>query len=169
MGNFSKLGQTAFQSFQSNAANAFMELGKGTKDATEVMKSFFLNALADIAQSQGTIMLANIFNPAAMAAGAGLLVLAGLLRSMAGGGGGSGGGIGAASPSTVSGGGAASSTVFDETLSRPELSEPKGREVSLIVQGNYFETEQTKRTLMEMIRSETDATGFSYVQIGQGA
>jgi hypothetical protein len=88
---------------------------------------------------------------------------------MAGGGGGSGGGIGAASPSTVSGGGAASSTVFDETLSRPELSEPKGREVSLIVQGNYFETEQTKRTLMEMIRSETDATGFSYVQIGQGA
>lgn len=171
MGNFSKLGQTAFSSFQSNAANAFMELGKGTKDAADVMKGFFLNALADIAQSQGMIMLANIYNPAAMAAGAGLLVLAGLLRSMAGsaGGGGGGGSIGATSAASTSGGVAGSSVGNDFGIeSRPELVEKK-RDVSLIVQGNYFETEQTKRTLMEMIRSETDATGFSYVQIGQGA
>lgn len=171
MGDFSKLGQTAFSSFQSNAANAFMELGKGTKDAADVMKGFFLNALADIAQSQGTIMLANIFNPAAMAAGAGLLVLAGLLRSMAGsagGGAGGGGSIGATSASSVSGGAGSSVGTDFGIESRPELVEKK-RDVSLIVQGNYFETEQTKRTLMEMIRSETDATGFSYVQIGQGA
>jgi hypothetical protein len=169
VGNFSKLGATAFDSFSKNAKNAFMDLGRGTKSAADVMKSFFLNALADIAEGQGTIMLANIFNPASMAAGAGLLVLAGVLRGLAGegGGGGKSGSIGAATASSGGGGGYTSSAM---DMERPQVEESRRkREVQLVIQGNYFETEQTKRTLMEMIRSETDATGFSYVQIGQGA
>lgn len=173
VGNFSKLGQTAFNSFSANAANAFMELGKGTKSATEVMKSFFLNALADIAQSQGTIMLANIYNPAGMAAGAGLLVLAGLLRAMAGGGGGGGGGaLGSATISAGQSGGFGTGGAMAPAVdvSQPQLEEARRRrEVQLVIQGNYFDTEATNRRLMEIIRSETDATGFSYVQIGQGA
>lgn len=169
VGNFSKLGATAFDSFSKNAKTAFMDLGRGTKSAADVMKSFFLNALADMAESQGAIMLANIFNPGSMAAGAGLLVLAGLLRGMAGEGGGSKG-IGAASVSSGGGGGSIGSTSSAMDMERPQVEEARRkREVQLVIQGSYFETEQTKRTLMEMIRSETDATGFSYVQIGQGA
>lgn len=171
VGNFSKLGQTAFNSFSANAANAFMELGKGTKSATEVMKSFFLNALADIAQSQGSIMLANIYNPAGMAAGAGLLVLAGLLRAMAGGGGGSSA-LGSATVSAGNSGGFGTGGTMAPAVdvAQPSLEESRRRrEVQLVIQGNYFDTEATNRRLMEMIRSETDATGFSYVQIGQGA
>jgi hypothetical protein len=169
VGNFSKLGATAFDSFSKNAKTAFMDLGRGTKSAADVMKSFFLNALADMAESQGTIMLANIYNPAGMAAGAGLLVLAGVLRGLAGeGGGGKSGSIGAATASSGGGGGGFTSSAMD--MERPQVEESRRkREVQLVIQGSYFETEQTKRTLMEMIRSETDATGFSYVQIGQGA
>jgi hypothetical protein len=177
VGNFAVVGQQAFAAFQNNAASALMDLGSGSKNAAEAMKGFFLGALADIAQAQGTIMLANIYNPASVAAGAALLVLAGLLRSMAQSSksGAGGGGIGAAAPITgaaaggaTTGVGASSIMSADET--RPELTEAKKqRQVNVIVQGSYFETEQTRRQLLEMIRAETDATGFSYVQIPTGA
>lgn len=166
--NFAKIGEKAFATLSSRASQAFMDLGSGSKKGSEVMKQFMLNALADMAQAQGTLMLAMITNPAAMAAGAGLLVLAGLLRAKAGGG---GEGIGATPGGGEAGGGGAGGTLAASTSAeeRPVLEETrKKREVNLVIQGNYFETDQTKRTLMEMIRSETDATGFSYTQIGQG-
>ena len=165
--NFAKIGEKAFATFSSRAGQAFMDLGSGSKKGSEIMKSFMLNALADMAQAQGSLMLAMITNPAAMAAGAGLLILAGLLRAKAGGGGEGVGAAPAGSEAGAGGGGFAASTMSAED--RPALEESrKKREVQLVIQGNYFETEQTKRTLMEMIRSETDATGFSYTQIGQG-
>jgi len=137
VGNFSKLGATAFNSFSSNAKTAFMDLGKGTKSAADIMKGFFLNALADIAESQGAIMIANIYNPASVAAGAGLLVLAGFLRSLASeAGGGSKGGIGA-SASTAGGGGGgggAGSMSSAMDVSRPELEESRRRrDVQLVI------------------------------------
>lgn len=175
VGNFSVLGQTAFNAFQSSAKNALMDLGAGSKSASEAMKGFFLNALASIAEAQGAIMLANIYNPASVAAGAALLVLAGFLRSQAGAAK-SEAGIGAATVSPTSmaesaaareSGGAGLSSAEDV---RPELTAAKKeRSVQIVVQGNYFETDQTRRQLMEMIRQETDATSFQYIQIPTGA
>jgi len=101
-----------------------------------------------------------------------LLALSGLLRSAAGGassslgastgGGGGGGGGGGATASTE----ATPATATD--LQNTAAAQGPQKNVTIQVQGNYFETEQTKRTLMEMIRQETDATSFSYVQIPQG-
>lgn len=168
-GNFAKMGESVFNSFSNNAAKAFLALGEGTQKASDVMKGFFLNALADIAEAQGKVMLANIYNPAGMAAGAGLLVLAGFLRSKAPQGGGES--LGA----ETSGGGATGDSgagvkMSGEDYGRPEVEEARRRrEVQVIIQGNYLETPEVQRTLMEMIRNETDATGFSYTQIGQGA
>jgi hypothetical protein len=39
--------------------------------------------------------------------------------------------------------------------------------VTVQIAGHYFETEQTKTRLMEMIRETTDATDYKYVQVGQ--
>lgn len=166
MGNFAKLGQQAFTAFHKHASSSLMALGEGTKSASEIMRGFMFGALADIAQAQGQILLAQGFtgNFAAAAAGAALLVLAGFLRSMAQTTpkvpeGGTYGG-------TVSGGGYTSSL----NENRPELQEQKPRrEVTIQIMGHYFDTEGSRRALMEMIRQETDATDFRYVQIGQGA
>jgi len=168
VGNFAKLGDVAFKSLKTNAKSAFIALGDGSKNAAEAMRGFMLNSIADIAEAQGSELLATgigTFQPEVIAQGGALLALSGMLRSAAGGG---GGGIGA---STGGGGGGASasseapSTVGD--LQTAEAAKTQ-KSVTIAVQGNYFETEQTKRTLMEMIRSETDATSFSYVQINQG-
>ena len=42
----------------------------------------------------------------------------------------------------------------------------KGKSVSLQIMGNYFETQETQKQIMEMIRKESDATDFKYAQIG---
>lgn len=177
-GAMNKVGAAAFNSIKGAATTAFTNLGQGfvnmangSESAADVLKGFFLGALADIAQAQGAILIANIYNPAAMAAGAGLLVLSGVLRALASSskaGAGAGGAIGAATAPATGGAGYTSSAA--DMGARPDLGDgTRRRDVTLVIQGNYFETEQTKRTLMEMIRAETDATGFSYVQIGQGA
>jgi hypothetical protein len=72
-------------------------------------------------------------------------------------GGGSGGGM---APGPAAGG------TIGSDMSRPNLEAQKGKTVTLQVMGHYFETAETQRTLMNMIRSETDATTFQYQQIG---
>lgn len=171
LGSFSKLGEMSFNALNKNAKNAFIALGDGSKTAGEAMKSFLLGAIADVAEAQGEFLLSSgigTFNPVQIAEGGALLALSGLLRSLAGGG---AGGIGASAGGGGGGGGASSYSASTpgtmDTLQTVEEAKPK-RAVTIQVQGNYFETEQTKRTLMEMIRQETDATSFSYVQINQG-
>lgn len=171
LGNFAKLGEISFNALNKNGKNAFIALGEGSKTASEAMKSFMLNSIADIAEAQGEMLLASgigSFNPIQIAEGGALLALSGLLRSVAGGG---KGGIGASSGGGGGGGGPSAPDLGTpstfESLQTTEAQRPQ-KAVTIQVQGNYFETEQTKRTLMEMIRQETDATAFSYVQINQG-
>ena len=171
--NFSKLGQAAFGGLQGSLMAGYNALASGSKDAGEAMKEFFIGAIADKAAAAGaTMVLESIWppNPLAAAGGLALMALAGNLKRLAGGG--ASGGISAPSPSI---GAAAPSMdmgspgMFSSGLDRPQMDEARRRrEVQLVIQGSYFETEATNRRLMEMIRSETDATGFSYVQIGQG-
>ena len=164
LGNFSVLGKQSFDSFRKNAANAFIAIGDGSKSAGDAMKGFMLNSLADIAQAQGELLLASaLLNPLNAVAGAALLTLSGVLRSLAG---------TAQGASGLSGGGyAGSSGEIQSSASQPPAvltpSEPK-KKVTINIQGHYFNTLQTQKALMDMIREETDNTGYSYVQINPG-
>lgn len=172
MGNFSKLGSQVFGAFSKSAKSSLMALGDGSKDAGEAMRGFLFGALADIAEAQGSIMIAQGFmgNFAAAAAGAGLLILAGFLRSQA-----QGATKAMEGATAAAGGGGAASAPTPAALAGPDMStleqaqaKPK-REVTIQIQGHYLDTEGSRRALMEMIRQETDATSFKYVEIGQGA
>lgn len=158
--NFGRRGQVVFKAFEKNAVSSLIALGEGTADAGEAMRGFMFGALADIAEAEGRVMLLQAFhNPAAGAAGAALLVLSGVLRGMAGsrargdiGGGGAGGG--------------AQGGVTAPGEARPEAEQAPRRAVTIQIQGSYFETDQTRARLMEMIRESGDFTDFNLRQIG---
>lgn len=174
LSDFGKMGQQTFDSFEHHATDAFLKVGEGSMSVAQAMKATFLNVVADQAQAIGArMMLEGIFppNPIQLGAGAGLIALAGYLRSQAGGGKGAGGGLntGGASGGGGSAGGAESvgfGTRTDEGSAVRQDAAPK-KTVTVQVQGHYFETEQTKQRMLEMIRESTDATDFKYVQVGQ--
>jgi hypothetical protein len=156
------LGAAAVQSFSNRAMNAFQQIGAGTATVAEAMKSAFFGMLGDVASAQGkTMFLTNLApplgpNPAGMAAGLGLIALGGLLSSMGGGGaaiGGSGGGGGGAGggPEGLGGGGP---TVGDSLSQRR-------KEVTINVEGNYFDSEQSRLAIVEAVRSASDANDFT--------
>lgn len=167
LNDFGARGQRVFNTVSNNAAKAFIQMGEGTKTAGEAMKGFMFASIADIAEAEGKLLLAKgigTANPASIAAGGALLALSGLLRAQSGGGSSSagGGGGGAAGP----GGGEAANTSI--TGNKPDGAQLEHKTVTLAVGGNFFETEQTKQSVMEMIRQATDATDFKYTQIGKG-
>ncbi len=147
-------------------SESFQALGQAAIDhsqsASTIMKGFFLNSLGDIAQAQGELYLAmGIMDPVALAAGAGLLVLAGILHGLAGSAGG-----GSSSMSGGGGGGGAASGYDSGTNSAAAANAPEQKTVTVQVMGHYFESDQTKTHLMDMLRSVTDATDYKYQQIG---
>lgn len=153
-------GRTVFNSFSNNATQALLAFGSGAMSAQEAMRALTFGVIADTAEAKGKeMLLASIWppNPAGMAGGAGLIALSGFLRSKAGAA--PGGGI----PGI---GGGAGGAIAEPTLPKPEVEEMQKKAVSITVQGSYFETEQTQRRLVEMIRSESDATDFRFRQIG---
>lgn len=163
MNNYGAQGQMVFKSLTSNAANAFRALGDGSKSAGDAMKGFLFGSIADISEAKGQFLLASGIgtgNGVQIAQGGALIALAGLLRSQAGGA--SGGVGGAGGGGGGGGGGAAPGGGFE----KPELEEQKKKSVTVQFNGPYFETEQTKRRLVELIREESDATDFKYDQIG---
>jgi hypothetical protein len=172
-GNMSALGKTAFDKLGGAAANSLMAIGDGSKDAASAMGGFFMGALGDIAESQGKLMLlSSIFppNPAAAAGGAALLVLAGFLRSRASAVGGAGGGGGGGGVEMGGGGGGGLSLAGPDQSALNEAQKRQiKREVTIQIQGHYLDSEGSRRELMNMLRQESDATDFKYVQIGQGA
>lgn len=172
--DFGKLGQFTFDTFASHATNSLMELGAGTKSATDIIKGFFFGMVGDMAQQYGQFMLLSSIwppNPAGLAGGAALLVLAGFLKSQAGSSASSGGSTsasavaaGSEAPGAASGitGGTESTSPVDSV----NQNQVARKAVTIQIQGNYFETDQTKTKLMDMMRDATDATDFKYVQVG---
>jgi len=166
--NWGKTGKMVFGTFSKHSKQALLDFGAGTKTASEAMKGFMFGGIADIAEAKGMeLLLSSIWppNPVGMAAGGGLVALAGMLRAQAGGGGGSGG-------VSSAGGGAAgegsSSGATSVESSRPAEAEIQNKKsVTLQIMGNNFETEQGNRRLVEMIREASDATDFTVKQIGQ--
>jgi len=166
--NYGQQGQMVFKTLTSNAASAFRALGDGSKSAGDAMKGFLLGSIADIAEAQGQFLLASgigTMNPVQIEEGGALIALAGLLRSQSGAAG--GGGVGGSSGGG-GGGGGSSSPSANQISEKPELEAEKKKAVTVQIMGNYFETEQTKTRLLEMIRENTDATDFKYQQIGVG-
>lgn len=159
--NYGANGQMVFKTLTSNAANAFRALGDGSKSAGEAMKGFLFGSIADVSEAKGQFLLASGIgtgNGVEIAQGGALIALAGLLRSQADGVSSSVGG--------VSGGGGGAGSAPGGMMDKPELEEQKKKSVTVQFNGPYFETEQTKRRLMELIREESDATDFKYDQIG---
>lgn len=158
--NYGKQGQAAFNIVNNASKRFFIGLGEGSKDASQLMREFLFGVLADYAEQQGSVLLMEgigLYDGVKIAQGGALLALSGLLRSMAGGGGGSAGGAG---------GGAGAASPNNPALEKPTLDEDKKKSVTIQVQGNYFETEQTKTRLVEMIRETNDATDYKIQQIG---
>lgn len=165
--DFGDQGVKTFTSVKNNSIAAFKAMGDGSKSASEAMKGFLLNSVADYVEMKGQAMLLEGMwppNPVAIAAGGGMIALSAAMRSAAGGSS-SGGGAGAGAGG---GGGGPGGSSPQDISSKPEPEEQKKKSVTIQVQGNYFETDQTKQKLMEMIRENTDATDFKYQQIGVG-
>jgi hypothetical protein len=164
---FGKVGLQVVQSIQKNGESAFQSFGDSivthSKSASQIMKGFFLNTLADIAESQGKLYLAmGLVDPTKAAAGAALLVLSGVLRALAGqagGGGGIGGGGGGG------GGGYVGASSSSQTAQNPPEQQAQGQLV-VNIQGDFLSTEESQRKILQVVRDATDSTDFKYVQIG---
>lgn len=185
MADFGAQGQFIMGEFQKSSTSAFDQIGQGiaanqnlAKTAATAMKTAFLGMIGDIAQHYGEMLLLESVvppNPAGLAAGAALITLGGYLHGLAGASSsssgvsvGSGGGSGAAASSgpgtqTATSPSAASSTDQTQALSQQQTVQ---RTVSINIAGNYLNTQESQRTIMELMRNETDATGFSYNKIG---
>lgn len=160
--DFGAVGVRVFNSFEKNSVSALQAFGAGQESASEAAKGFIFGMLADEAEARGKIMmLASIWppNPAGLAAGAGLIALSGFLRSQGGtGGAGAGGGTDSGSSS---GGTSAGSGAFNSTGVSPVQQNQPTKAVTINIAGSYFETEQTKQRLVEMINETADATGYT--------
>lgn len=188
--DFQRTGERAYGSFKMHATNAFVQVGAGAMTMGEAVKSIILNVLGDEAIARGSVMMMSGIwppNPVALGGGAALITFGGYLKAQAGKSGG-GSSISAAS----SGGGGGASSTFEDTSSKAESKQDKliekldrgdkfdqmrggdvkefeapRKTVTFQVMGNFFETEETRTRLMEMMRESTDATDFKYQQIGE--
>lgn len=169
------------------------EMAKGkdiAQAAADAMKSIFLNMIADYAIASGSRLLLEgvaTLNPAEAAGGAALIALGGALRAAAGSGGSSSVSEKSASASPekspfgsdafgnkswgkqvdgIDNAYDSSSSTSDSQINMRQNQAAPQRNVTINIAGNYMETDATRRQLMEMLRQETDATGFTYNQIG---
>lgn len=167
--NFGEQGSKVFDVFTSHASNAFMELGEGSKKGSDIMRTAMLGMIADVAQYYGQMMLAaGIFppNPPVLAAGAGLLVLAGYLRGQAKGKGES------MSVSTATGasgmgeiGGVPSSLTQGSLV---DQNQKQAKMVHLEIHGSVFDSDSTRTRIADIVRQSEDATDFGITRIGGG-
>lgn len=164
--NMSKAGERAFSAIGNNAVSAFKALGNGSKDASSALKGFFLGALGDIAEQQGEAMLLMGLwppNPVAIAGGGALIALGAAMKA-------AGDSSGSSSSSVGGGGGYSSAAAASSDTSanaQPTPAPAEKKTVTVSIAGNYFETDQTRTRLMDMIREAGDFTDFNLKQIGQ--
>jgi hypothetical protein len=175
MRQFATAGETAFSTFQNTLVSGFQNIGAGSEKLSQVMLKALLLPLADYAAVEGKFhLLKGLWppNPVELGMGAGLLALSGVIRGLAGGGGspatggGGAGGGGFGTPADIQS--PYPRTATDDGSARPsvEASAAPRKSVTLVVQGNYFETEQTRTKITEMIREASDATDFKILSVG---
>lgn len=164
-----QLGDAAFGSMSKNGVAMFESIGNGSETAGEAMKKFMFGSIGDVAIQEGTWrLLSSIWppNPLGIAVGGGLIALGAALKSMGQSSGSSGPSTSAAS---VGGGGATGTDTSQMAAagSAPQPTATQQKSLSVVVQGNIFDTDQTRTRLMDMIRQAGDFTDFNLKQIGQ--
>jgi hypothetical protein len=154
------VSKNAFSAFQSSAVKALQAWGDGSKKASEAVKMFFLGALGEMATKQGTFMMLDAFktfpfvNVPELAAGGALVALGAALGASSSGG--SAGGSGGSSGDT--GTGSSGTSAADATAQQKKT-------LTMNIHGNYFETAETKRTLVDMMKSELDVTDYKVTTV----
>lgn len=159
-------GKQVFGAVQGAAMQGFVNMAKGSKHAGKEMLHAMLQSLGGIAIQKGSFMMLDAFDtfPAIkypeLGAGAAMVALGAKL----------GGGGSSVTPESAQAGaeqkykaGGAIDTTMPTQVTQQEQTK---KAVTISIQGNYFETDQTRQRLMEMVREATDATDFKYVQIG---
>lgn len=178
--DYGKMGTTVYKGLSKTATDSFGAIGAAmvtqgnvAQAAADAMKKAFLGFIGEAATHYGEmLLLEGIFppNPPMIAAGAALIALGGALGALAGGGGasvstggggGGGGSTGALGPSQAS----PTQSLTDQSQAASQQQQTQ-RTVSVNIAGNYLNTQESQRTLMEVMRNETDATGFQYNKIG---
>lgn len=155
---------SAFEAFGGALAkgeNAFEAFGKSILKSLGALLIQFGTMLIAVGAGLSTVpFLFGLQGPAAIAAGVAAVVLGGALSALGGGGAGSTASTGGGVSSAGAGGTTGSSGGFD-TQDLPE-KEKERKSVTIQIQGSYFETEQTRTRLVEMIQEASDATDFSF-------
>lgn len=167
--NMSRAGEMAFNEVGSQAVAAFKAVGDGSKSASQAMAGFFFGALGGMAEKQGEVMvLAGLWplNPVVIAAGGALIALGAAISSLGSGGSSSSSGGGGGGLSAASTGGASPVSAQAGSVGNLQPQAKQGANVQLVINGNYFETDQTKQALMQMMRAAQDQTDYSLKNIG---
>lgn len=170
--NSGEVGKKAFTDLSNLGATAFDAIGRAAVNGAGDMGKAMLGAIGTIASSWGKMMMLAAFStwPAVqgpkLAAGAALMVLGGVLGAASSGG---GGGVSASAGGSadLSSGSVVSSDRQDTAKPLMDETAMQKKQVSLVVQGNIYETDQTRQRLVELIREASDATDFRYNQIGK--
>ncbi len=170
--NSGEVGKKAFTDLSNLGATAFDAIGRAAVNGSADMGKAMLGAIGTIASSWGKMMMLAAFStwPAVqgpkLAAGAALMVLGGVLGAASSGG---GGGVSASAGGSadLSSGSVVSSDRQDTAKPLMDETAMQKKQVSLVVQGNIYETDQTRQRLVELIREASDATDFRYNQIGK--
>lgn len=192
--DFAQQGANASADVTDVMVAGFKAMGDGSQSMESAMKKAFLGAIGARAIATGSLMIAEGLwppNPIELGAGGVLVALGAKLESMAGSssgvsaGGGGGGGAGASKAAAVSLPRSVSAPTraaaapreisapaeSQYTPSAPALQQSQAvtaqRHVTVKFQGDFLSTDQTRQKFMDMIRSETDATDFKYVQVGK--
>lgn len=181
LANFGMQGQEVMNSFKQNSVSAFQTMGASISQgvdvaqaATQAITQLFLGMIGDIAIQDGTrMLLSGIWppNPVALAGGAALIAFGGALKSLAGSSStttSTGAVATSTSTTTATNGGVGTTTQNDPSPVPGAAMAPAQtqRTVNFNIAGSLFNTSTTQRQLMEMMRQETNATGFTYNTIG---
>lgn len=173
--DFSAIGNSLVNKLGDNIAEAFQGIGEEGFVLGAAMKKAIIGALADEAMARGALLIASSIwppNPVGLAAGVGLEALSGVLRALAGSGGGAGVSSGGGSASNQPGArngpniGIAETSEVRSQAAADAAQAGSRRSVNVTIQGHYFETEQTKTRLVEIIREAGDITDFKTSFIG---
>jgi hypothetical protein len=149
--------QKSIQSFQGAADKAFKAMGEGGKSASQIAKEAVLGMIGEMASASGEFMMADSFktfptvNVVEFAAGGALVALGSALGASA---------KGSGSPSSGGDSGAAASMGSDMSTSATSADTSKKKSVSLVVHGSLYQTRETSRALIDMMKDELDVTDY---------
>lgn len=169
MKDFGKIGTQVADSFSSHYTSAIQGMANGTKTATDAMEQMVGGMIGDIATNYGKLMISAAFappgfNPVMFAEGTALLALGGVLGSLGG-----GSSTSSSSSSTTSSSPTdSSSSSSSSTLSQAATQTKQQQSVSLVIQGNVLNNEQTARWITSAVRQAADATDFTVQSVGGG-